>query len=90
VRKTKSFSYDEEKDKKIIEHLDKISNASAYIVNLIRADMNRKNTFSDEQKKEILNIIQQYISDNEISVTESKEKVDSEVLNALDQFDDMQ
>lgn len=87
MRKTKSFSYDEEKDKNVIQYLDKMSNASAYIVNLIKADMNKKSSFSDEQKREILNIIQQYVNDNEISVTKSK--VDSEVLSALDQFDNM-
>ena len=87
MRKTKSFSYDDEKDKKVIQHLDKMSNASAYIVSLIRADMNKKSIFTDEQKKEIFNIIQQYISNNEITVTKSENEVDADVLNALDQFE---
>lgn len=89
MRKTKSFSYDEQNDKEVIKHLDKMSNASAYIVNLIRADMNKKSSFTDDQKREIFKIIQQYISENEIVVTKSKDEVDSEVLNALDQFDEM-
>ncbi len=89
MRKTKSFSYDEDKDKKVIEYLNAMSNSSAYIVNLIRSDMNKKSIFTDEQKNEILKIIQQYVNDNELSVTKEENKVDAEVLNALDQFDDM-
>ncbi|MFT8352618.1 hypothetical protein [Clostridium saccharoperbutylacetonicum] len=88
MRKTKSFSYDEDKDKKVIEYLSSMDNSSAYIVNLIRADMNKKSIFTDEQKNEILKIIQQYITDNELSVTSSNEKVDSDILEALGQFDD--
>lgn len=86
MRKTKSFSYDEDKDKKVIDYLNSMDNSSAYIVNLLRADMNKKSTFTDEQKKEIVNIIQQYINDNEITATKSTDKVDPDLLNALDQF----
>lgn len=87
MRKTKSFSVDDAKDKDILKHLDKMSNASAYIANLIRNDMNKKSTFTDEQKNEIFNLIQQYVNENDIIINKTNNGIDSDIVNALDQFD---
>lgn len=87
MRKTKSFSVDDEKDKDILMHLETMSNASAYIAKLIRADMNKKSTFTDEQKREIFNLIQQYVSENDITINKHENEVDSDIMDALDQFE---
>lgn len=91
MRKVISFSADDQKDKDIIRHLKKQKNASAYIVDLIRADINNtKKNFSNAQRQEIVNIIEQFISENNISLeTRTKKSIDPEIKNALDQFDNL-
>jgi hypothetical protein len=89
LRKTKSFSYDDQNDKKVIQYLESMSNASAYIVDLIKRDMNKKSDFSEDQKREIYNIIQQYIDENGITIDASNKKANSDIVSALNQFDDM-
>lgn len=91
MRKVLSFSADDQKDKDIIRHLKKQKNASAYIVDLIRGDINnKKKTFSNEERQEIINIIQQFISENDIKLEGKTRKIiDPEIKNALDQFDNL-
>lgn len=43
MKKVKGFSYDTEKDKDIIEHLQKQPNQSQYIWSLVRQDMGKDN-----------------------------------------------
>lgn len=91
MRKVISFSADEKIDKDVINYLKKQKNASAYIVDLIRADINNtKKNFSNAQRQEIVNIIEQFISENNISLeTRTKKSIDPEIKNALDQFDNL-
>lgn len=42
MKKVKGFSFDTEKDKEIIEHLEKQPNMSSYIKELVRKDMNKE------------------------------------------------
>lgn len=91
MRKVLSFSLDDEKDKDLIRHIKNQSNASAYIADLIRKDMNAiKSKFTDEEKNEIIKIVKQFLEENEIDVVKTKkDKFDPKLKSALDQFDNM-
>lgn len=43
MKKVKGFSYNTEKDKDVIEYIEKQPHQANYILNLIRKDMNKKN-----------------------------------------------
>lgn len=62
MRKIKGFSYDPEKDKDIIEHLDRQQNMSVYIKELVRKDM--KNGSIEEI---VRNQIEKYLQEHEIT-----------------------
>jgi len=52
MRKTKGFSYDPEKDRDIINHINKQPNGSQYIWELVRKDMN-SNSIEEIVKQQI-------------------------------------
>lgn len=61
MKKVKGFTYDVEKDKDVIEHINKQPNNSAYLIDLVRKDINRK----DDLTLEIIrNEIKKYIENN--------------------------
>lgn len=92
MRKVQSFSVDDITDKEVYELLTELSakgNKSAYIVNLIKADLKKKKElFTEEQKEEIRNIIREFVSaGNEISLDKIEDKNKKDILDALSQFD---
>lgn len=93
MRVVRSFSFDDEKDKEIINYIDNLKNKSDYIRNLIMSDLNDKSTFTKAQKQELKNLFTEMLTDflenNEISVDSKNEKnFDEDAIAALDQFDE--
>lgn len=58
MRKIKGFSYDEERDKEVIEHINRQQNGSKYIWDLVRKDMETGNL--DDYIK---NQVEEYLKD---------------------------
>lgn len=54
MKKVKGFTYDTEKDKDVIEYIEKQPNQSRYIWNLVRQDMN---------KNSLENLVRQYVEE---------------------------
>lgn len=54
MKKVKGFTYDTEKDKDVIEYIEKQPNQSRYIWNLVRQDMN---------KNSLKNLVRQYVEE---------------------------
>lgn len=54
MKKVKGFTYDAEKDKDVIEYIEKQPNQSRYIWNLVRQDMN---------KNSLKNLVRQYVEE---------------------------
>lgn len=56
MKKIKGFIYDTEKDKDIIEHIEKQPHQANYILNLVKKDMNKKNN-------EIEHLVKKYVNE---------------------------
>jgi len=54
MRKVKGFGYDPERDKDVIEHIDKQPNKSQYILNLVRKDM-------EKNDNDLENLVRKYV-----------------------------
>lgn len=87
TRTTTTVSLNKIEDKDIINKLEKVGNKSDYIKALIREDIKSGSNFTAEQREEVLNIIKEFLKDKEVT-TKDKEKVDEDIVNALDQFED--
>lgn len=72
MRKIKGFSYDPEKDKEVIEHINRQQNSSKYILNLVRKDMNKQEDMIEELVKKYikkhLGKIETLQNDNEVDI----------------------
>lgn len=87
-----SFSLDDEADKEIIDYLNSLKNKSAYIADVLRADIKKKGSFTESQKEEIRAIIREFISEgNTIAADhdDKKEKFDEDALGALSIFNEI-
>lgn len=88
-----SFSLDDEADKDIIDYLNSLKNKSAYIAEVLRADIKKKGTFTDAQREEIRAIIREFISEGNIIAADrddgKKENFDKDAMEALGAFNDM-
>jgi hypothetical protein len=81
VRKTKGFSYDPDKDKDIIDHIDSQQNGSQYIWNLVKADMSENDIESIVKRH-----IEKYLQGYELQVGKENRTIDvdiNEISNIL-------
>lgn len=77
MRKVKGFSYDTEKDKDVIDHVDKQPNGSQYVWELVRKDIK-----GSDLETIVKGIIEKYLK--EINLSASKEPIDAdEIRNIL-------
>lgn len=83
MRKVESFSVDTENDKDIINHLKKLKNKSQYIKDLIRKDINTSRALTEDQIREIKELIMEVIKDKEFNIVHEEMSVDDDVYNAL-------
>lgn len=82
MRLVKPFSFDPDRDKDIIDHLEKQPNASAYVRDLIRADI------ESEGKQLTLNKISKLLEDYIDKPSPSKEtKIQPQMSNDFDTGD---
>lgn len=79
MRRTKGFSYDIDKDKDVINHIDEQQNGSQYIWQLVRKDMKETNIIDV-----INNQIEKYLRNSEIKYSEIKCKKDFSTTTELD------
>ena len=82
MRKIKGISYETEKDKDIIKHIDKQQNGSRYVLDLVEKDMN-KTDISTIIKREI----DKYL--RERNIKEIEENTDAEVQINKDEILDI-
>lgn len=92
MRVVKSFSLDSDKDKRIIDYYDSISNKSEYIKNLILTDLNNKSNFTKDQREEIKdifrNLLEEYLQDNKLNISNVEPvEFDEDAIDALSQFE---
>lgn len=83
MRKVESFSVDTENDKDIINHLKKLKNKSQYIKDLIRKDINTSRALTEDQIREIKELIMEVIKDKEFNIVHEEMSVDDDIYNAL-------
>lgn len=87
MKKTKGFAYDTEKDKDVIEYIEKQPVQNQYIWGLVRADMNK----SDSNIKDLVKkYVEELLKDKDIQFDDKKEGNISkdDVTNLLSMFDD--
>lgn len=72
MKKVKGFSYDTEKDKDVIEHIEKQPHQANYIIELIRKDMNNKNDKIEELVKKY---VKEILKDKNIELKENNNRV---------------
>lgn len=70
MKKIKGFSYDTEKDKDVIQYIEKQPHQANYIIELIRKDMSNKNDKIEELVKKY---VKEILKDKNIE-TKSNEK----------------
>lgn len=87
MKRVKGFGYDTEKDMDAIEHIDKQPHQGNYILNLVRADMNKKRLDKGSIRDIVRKEIEKYLEDADVEI-KTKEKLVSinaqEVMNILD------
>lgn len=75
MKKTKGFAYDTEKDKDVIEHIEKQPVQNQYIWNLVRADMNKLDNNIENLVKEY---VEKILRDKNLEInTKSKIELDN-------------
>ena len=72
MKKVKGFSYDTEKDKDVIEHIEKQPHQANYIIELIRKDMNNKNDKIEELVKKY---VKEILKNKNIELKEKNKRV---------------
>jgi len=72
MKKVKGFSYDTEKDKDVIEHIEKQPHQANYIIELIRKDMNNKN---DEIEELVKKYVKEILKNKNIELKENNNRV---------------
>lgn len=72
MKKVKGFSYDTEKDKDVIEHIEKQPHQANYIIELIRKDMNNKNDKIEELVKKY---VKEILKNKNIELKENNNRV---------------
>lgn len=91
MRKVESFSVDTEKDSDIINFLQRVSNKSQYIKELIRADIGNESSFSELQLEEIKSIVgemlKEYVANGSIKeLAADEDNMDEDAVNEINQF----
>lgn len=91
MRKVESFSVDTEKDSDIINFLQRVSNKSQYIKELIRADIGNESSFSELQIEEIKDIVsemlKEYVANGSIKeLSADEDNMDEDAVNEINQF----
>ena len=77
--KVKGFGYDTEKDKNVIEHIQKQPHQANYIWSLVRQDMNKESIEEIVRKQ-----IEKYLENMNLTKKEETVSIDTEeVLNIL-------
>lgn len=72
MKKVKGFSYDTEKDKDVIEHIEKQPHQANYIIGLVKKDMNNKNDKIEELVKKY---VKEMLEDKNIELKENNNKI---------------
>lgn len=67
MNKVKGFSYDPEKDRDVIEHIDKQPNKSQYIWELVRRDIKKENNKIEDLVRKY---IEKHLKDYRVSKKE--------------------
>lgn len=81
MKKVKGFSYDTEKDKDVIEHIEKQPHQANYIIELIRKDMNNKN---DEIEELVKKYVKEILKNKNIELKENNNRVSkNDVMDLL-------
>lgn len=91
MRKVESFSVDTEKDSDIINFLQRVSNKSQYIKELIRADIGNASNFNYVQIEEIKSIVaemlKEYVANGSIKeLAADDDSMDKDAINEINQF----
>lgn len=87
MRKVETYSVDDVLDKDIIDFLKTLPNKSQYIKGLIRNDMMSDSTLTKAQRAEVESIIYKILENKQVQIKDQTEEVDSELLEALSQFE---
>lgn len=69
MKKTKGFSYDTEIDADVIEHIEKQPLQNKYILDLVRADMNKSESDIEEIVKKY---VEKVLKDKNVKVEDRK------------------
>lgn len=80
MKKVKGFSYDTEKDKDVIEYIEKQPHQANYIWNLVRKDMCKTESEIEELVKKY---IEKYLKDKKIDIKEESKISFDDVKNLL-------
>lgn len=80
MKKVKGFSYDTEKDKDVIEYIEKQPHQANYIWNLVRKDMCKTESEVEELVKKY---IEKYLKDKKIDIKEESKISFDDVKNLL-------
>lgn len=80
MKKVKGFSYDTEKDKDVIEYIEKQPHQANYIWNLVRKDMCKTES---EVEELVRKYIEKYLKDKKIDIKEESKISFDDVKNLL-------
>lgn len=85
ARVIRPISIDDELEKDVLDKLDSVSNRSAYIKELVKADLNRKKEeFTDKQKEAIKEIVYKILSNYDVNLDKETFKADKELIAGID------
>lgn len=91
MRRVKSFSVDDEKEKEILEKLDSCGNVSDYVKRLILEDIRKsEEVFSEDQKEAIKKILREMLKGKIINDDELEDEEDQAVNDLINDDDAMQ
>lgn len=87
ARVIRPISIDDELEKDILDKLDSVSNRSAYIKELVKADLNRKKEeFTEDQKEAIKEIVYKILSNYDVNLDKETFKADKELISGIDEL----
>lgn len=87
ARVIRPISIDDELEKDILDKLDSVSNRSAYIKELVKADINRKKEeFTEDQKEAIKEIVYKILSNYDVNLDKETFKADKELISGIDEL----